>query len=239
MKTKLLTYQNPKTIKGIKLGYLTFILHLAPNTLNSYGKNLCPMATKGCIRGCLNTAGMGGIYKTVQDSRKKKSDYFISDRTNFLNDLYEDIKIAIKIAENKKLIPAFRLNGTSDIQWENIIIKDNKNIFELFPDQMFYDYTKIVNRFDKKLPSNYNLTFSYSLEEDYYKGNVNELTKKVLNMGYNVAVIFYKNIPETFLGYTVINGDETDLRFIDKGIIVGLNAKGRAQTDKTGFVVRL
>jgi len=53
----------------------------------------------------------------------------------------------------------------------------------------------------------------------------------------NVAAVFHK-VPETYLGRPVINGDETDLRFLDpKGVIVGLKAKGKAKKDTTGFVV--
>jgi len=55
----------------------------------------------------------------------------------------------------------------------------------------------------------------------------------------NVAVVFRNKIlPETYLGYKVINGDKTDLRFLDeKGVIVGLYAKGKATKDTTGFVI--
>ena len=39
-------------------------------------------------------------------------------------------------------------------------------------------------------------------------------------------------------GFEVVNGDETDLRFLDKkGVVVGLIEKGMAKKDETGFVV--
>ena len=42
---------------------------------------------------------------------------------------------------------------------------------------------------------------------------------------------------ETWKGFEVVNGDETDLRFLDKkGVVVGLIEKGRAKKDETGFV---
>ena len=65
-----------------------------------------------------------------------------------------------------------------------------------------------------------------------------------LNNGINVAVVFEKELPKKYLGFEVINGDETDLRFLDKkgkngkGVIVGLKAKGKAKKDTSGFVVR-
>ena len=56
--------------------------------------------------------------------------------------------------------------------------------------------------------------------------------------GMNVAVVFRKELPATYLGRKVINGDETDLRFLDeKNVIVGLKAKGKAKKDTSGFVV--
>ncbi len=83
-----------------------------------------------------------------------------------------------------------------------------------FSDVQFYDYTKIVKTFDRVLPANYHLTFSRS------ESNQAEVLKVLANGG-NVAVVF-NNLPETYLGYKVISGDETDLRFLDeKNVIVG------------------
>lgn len=239
MKFDLLNVNNAKTIKGEKKGYRTFILYMSPYKGNSKGFNLCPMATKGCIESCLNTAGMGK-FSSVQNGRLKRANLFVENREYFLNKLVFEIETAIKWAEMDSMIPVFRLNGTSDIQWENIKVKDNKNIFELFPNVSFYDYTKIANRFDKKLPSNYHLTFSFSSEVDYYSGRIEVLTKKILDSGNNVAVIFRKQLPETFLGYKVIDGDADDLRFTnEKRVIIGVKAKGNAKKDNTGFVIDL
>jgi hypothetical protein len=53
-----------------------------------------------------------------------------------------------------------------------------------------------------------------------------------------VAVVF-DNLPETFKGFRVENGDLSDLRFMDnKNVIIGLKAKGKAKKDFSGFVVR-
>jgi hypothetical protein len=44
--------------------------------------------------------------------------------------------------------------------------------------------------------------------------------------------------PQHLYGLPVVNGDEHDLRFLDaKGVVVGLNAKGGAKYDTSGFVV--
>lgn len=237
MKFQLLNVKNAKTIKGEKKGFRTYILYLASHTNNDYGKNLCPMATKGCSKGCLVTAGFGR-FESVVKGRIKKSNWFISNRKTFLERLVMEIEMAITDAKENNLIPVFRLNGTSDIQWENIKIYHNKNVFELFPDIIFYDYTKIVNRFNKTLPANYNLTFSYSAEEDYYSGRINGITESLLKMGINVSVVFRNKLPKTFLGFPVVDGDVDDLRFTNnKGVIIGLHAKGKAKKDTTGFVI--
>jgi hypothetical protein len=61
----------------------------------------------------------------------------------------------------------------------------------------------------------------------------------MLSQGFNVAALF-DSLPETFLGFPVIDGTEHDLRFMDpKGVIVGLVPKGKAKTDDTGFVISL
>jgi hypothetical protein len=101
-----------------------------------------------------------------------------------------------------------------------------------FPDLQWYDYTKIPNR--RNLPPNYHLTFSLS------ESNA-DLAQKVLATGMSVAVVFdSKKFPATFWNTTVVNGDTSDLRFLDpKGVIVGLSAKGPAKKDTTGFVQRI
>jgi hypothetical protein len=224
---KLFTTGNPKLMKGEKKGYLSFVLHLAPADVSGY--NTCPKATAGCKKACLNTAGRGGIFKkgettnVIQQARIRKTKDFFENREQFLQDLRKDITLAIKQAEKKGLTPAFRLNGTSDISWEKY------GIIEEFPNVQFYDYTKVRNRKVSHL-KNYHLTFSKA------DGNDSDV-EKVVSQGMNVAAVFTK-VPETYLGRKVINGDETDLRFLDeKNVIVGLKAKGKAKKDTTGFVV--
>ena len=239
LSTKLLTRGNPKTLKGEKQGYLTYLLHLSP--AESSGYQVCPMATKGCISGCLNTAGRGGIFKKgettniIQQARIKRTRYFFEHRGEFMEQLHKEITNAIKYAKFKGLIPVFRLNGTSDIAWEKIRVGSNttervyRNIFAAFPDIQFYDYSKILGR---KLPKNYHLTFSKA-ESNY--GDVMQAIKQHLN----IAVVFSSKIlPATYLGLKVVNGDESDLRFLDRAkSIVGLYAKGKAKRDTSGFVV--
>ena len=217
-----------KMRKSAKSGiYLPYILHLAPASESGY--NVCPMATIGCRKGCLNTSGMGR-YSNVQRARISRTKEFFENRTKFFEQLRNEIAKAERkaIREGKQL--TMRLNGTSDLQWEVYKIYDGKNIFELFPDVIFYDYTKIANRKVAGIP-NYSLTFSHA---ESNMGN----TLKALRNGMNIAVVFRKELPKTWADIPVIDGDVDDLRFLDPaGVVVGLRAKGKAKYDDTGFVV--
>ena len=234
---KLLSTANPKIQKGTKLGYLSFILHLAPSDLS--GKNTCPKATAGCKAACLNTAGRGGMFKKgentnmIQKARIRKTVQFFFDRDQFMLDLAYDIQKAVAFAKKQGLTPVIRLNGTSDIAWEKyeVPVFCTKNIFELFPTVQFYDYTKVLGRKVADIP-NYHLTFSKA------DGNDSDVAKAIAQ-GYNIAAVF-DEMPAEYMGLPVINADETDLRFLDpKGCIAGLKAKGRAKKDYSGFVIRL
>jgi hypothetical protein len=227
---KLLSTANPKIQKGTKLGYLSFILHLAPATLS--GRETCPKRTAGCTAACLNTAGRGGMFKKgettnmIQKARIRKTEYFFNDRAGFMADLVSDINKAIKFAAKQGLTPVFRLNGTSDLSWEKYEAALGKNIFELFDYVQFYDYTKVLGRKVKHL-KNYHLTFSKA------DGNDADVAEALLQ-GMSVVAV-YDEIPAG-----VPSADETDLRFLDpKGIMLGLKAKGKAKKDYSGFVIRL
>ena len=238
---KLLSTGNPKILKGIKQGYNTYILHLAPADLSGF--NTCPKATAGCKAACLNTAGRGGMFKKgestnmIQEARIRKTAFFFEERAGFMEWLVADIKLAIKQSAKKGLIPVFRLNGTSDLSWEKYeVIRDGKlyrNIFTAFPDVQFYDYTKVLGRKISDF-KNYHLTFSAA------DGNDADVMKAI-QQDYNVATVFGIKktlpMPESYNGLPVFNGDESDLRFLDpKGVVVGLYAKGKAKKDTSGFV---
>ena len=225
---KLLTVNNAKTVKGENLGWVTGILHLAPAKVSGY--QVCPNSTAGCRAACLNTAGRG-TWHSIQDARIRKTKWLFEDREGFIEQLHKDIETLKRTAANRNMRPAVRLNGTSDIPWE---IKEFGAVPQAHPDIQFYGYTKNPWRvISKKRPENYYLIFS--------RTSKNEATcLKILEKGHNVAVVFTTVVPGTqYLGHTVINGDEHDLRFIDDSpCIVGLKAKGKARKTKSKFVVR-
>ena len=224
---KLLNAGNNKTIKGEKLGWRTYGLHLAPHTLA--GKNVCAHASAGCAAACLNTAGRG-IMHSVQEARIRKTKWFYENRKAFLLQLIKEIKSGEKSARRAQMNPCFRLNLTSDLPWHQLSV-----ILE-YPELLFYDYTKDKKRMlrylDGKLPPNYYLTYSRSEETE------DEEIHDLCNKGGNVAVVFRDYLPATWQGIEVIDGDINDLRFLDeRGKIVGLKAKGLAKKDETGFVL--
>jgi hypothetical protein len=225
-----------KTIKGLKLGFLTGILYLAPyKTISLY--NTCSMASvAGCDIACLYSAGRGA-YSNVQNARINKTNWFYQDKQGFILQLIKNIKTLINKAYKQGLTPLIRLNGTSDIKWENIDFdyqgKHYNNIMELFSDIQFYDYTKIINR--DNIPANYDLTFSYSGKPEFIK-----YVNQAINKGMRIAVVFKDkhNLPDYFMDLSVVNGDNSDIRHIDPhGVIVALYAKGKAKKDNSGFVV--
>lgn len=241
MKNKMIlsTSADAKTIKGQVHGYLTGILYLAPSDIS--GVQLCPFAKlAGCEVACLYTAGRGA-FSNVQLARINKAKLFNHDRDEFMMHLVYSIRKVIKDALKQGLIPVIRLNGTSDIQFEKIPVEVDgvryENIMQAFPTVQFYDYTKIPTRSD--IPANYDLTFSYSgvdtFQPVWNKALKNDELKRF-------AVVFSNRdrMPAQFAEMPVVDGDSTDLRFLDKSnVIVGLYAKGKAKKDDTGFVVQV
>lgn len=226
----ILGESSTKTVKGEKLGYLTGIVYLTPN------KKLCPFSVlAGCLEGCLYSSGRGA-FNSVQMARKEKTRFFNEQRQAFLLSLAADVWALARKAHKLGLIPLVRPNGTSDIAYENLIVHNGKNIFQLFPEVQFYDYTKHPSRnLQGKVPGNYDLTFSFS-----------QVTPKGISIkgltnpnNARTAVVFMRkeDIPTSFRGWDVVDGDDTDVRHIEpKNVVVALYAKGKAKQDTSGFV---
>ena len=216
--------------KGEKYGYKTAILHLAPYTLS--GKNVCPKASKECAAACLNTSGRGQM-GSVQKARLNKTNLFWKDRKKFLEDLSHEIGVLKKRAASQGFKFAVRLNGTSDLAWYKLKMANGSTVIDSHPDVQFYDYTKIPTRKIEGI-DNYHLTWSYSEANQKYAEYFDTIK-------YNIAVVFNtKVLPIFWKGKEVIDGDESDLRFLDKqNVVVGLKAKGKAKQDMSGFVIHL
>ena len=220
---------NAKTKKN---AIKTYILYLAPSNLS--GINICPYASPGCIKACLNTAGHGQ-FNSVQLARLNKTLIFKENRPKFYIQLAEELLKIHDKAIKQNIEIAIRLNGTSDIDHLNELIRHTGIDFldSFYSNLKFYDYTKNINIVKKYLNTNYKITFSRSEINDY-------LVEEVLAMGGNVAVVFKNDLPESYAWHKVINGDESDLRYYDpKNVIIGLKAKGKAKKDLSGFVINI
>ena len=132
---------NAKTVKGQKKGYRTAIMYLAPSNVSGAG-NTCTSASKGCRNSCLYLSGRGRM-NPIQEARINKTKFFFDNPEEFLLQLEKETTAFIKSSDKKNLIPCERLNGTSDVKWEELLFDDGLNIFQKFPELQFYDYTDL------------------------------------------------------------------------------------------------
>jgi len=221
---RFLLSTSAKTKKCIVVRVLTRVLYLTPGVF-------CPFADS-CLFSCLgHTSGrmhMADCYR----SRDQRTALYLEYNELFIKRLHAEIALHEAEASRHGLIPAVRLNGTSDLPWE----RRHPDLFSQAADTQFFDYTKIPLRMKRFLrrewPANYHLTFSV--------GDANhEQVKQVLELGGTAAAVFWPELPSRWWGYPVLDGDEHDARFLDpQGTIVGLRAKGVARVDLAGFVIR-
>ena len=218
-----------KLIKNEKVSEnYTYVIYLSP--ANQSGYNVCPFSTPECRLGCLATSGRAKIERwanmdVIQKARLIKTKLLFENEEFFMRLMVAEMKAYQKKAKLDGYYFSARLNGTSDIDWETIKI-DGKNIFEIFPEVQFYDYTKSYKKIVDNRVKNYHLTYSYT-------GRNTAKCIKVLRAKKNIAIIFNipKNqaYPKTWNGFKVINGDRTDFRpYEGDGVVVGLKWKNIA-----------
>ena len=229
-------------MKGSKHGYLTAALFMTPHRVEEGGRvtNVCPYEDN-CARDCIAHTGMGTT-PSVRYSRAERRRWFDEDPKGFIERLEHELEAFSTRAYNRDLLPAARLNATSDIRWE----LEAEGLFMDFADIQFYDYTKWpigLKHARRGKPKefrrpirNYYLVRSWSPKMD-----MNEL-RGVLSAGVSVAAPFAplektedKNqIPKEYLGIPVVNGDTHDLIFKHPpGTFIGLRFKGRGGSRPT------
>lgn len=178
------------------------------------GVNGCRYSTPECRKGCVSYAG-NGMYKKVQAARQRKTLFLNSHPDAFLGLLEWELDRVWSLHGKDARV---RLNTFSDLPWESI----HPGLFLDLPKMKFYDYTKWPVR---QVPQNYRLTFSAS------EKTKDQDVLDMLETGRNVAVVFAvgrtKDLPKTYLGHKVIDGDKSDDRYLDRRPrIVGLRTKG-------------
>jgi hypothetical protein len=197
---------NPKTEKS---KVQTYILHLAPD--NTSGVNVCPGAGN-CRKICLHFAGNPVYMTNKQAARIRRTLAFAADKQRFARLIV--CAILSKLNKHSGEPIAIRLNGTSDIAWENVdfnvtpefatfcrtkfgyfLPTGTRNIFEIFNNiranygavVIFYDYTKIKRNWEECARIGYHLTFSF----DGWKNLQNlKICRDALRAGVNVAAAF-------------------------------------------------
>ena len=214
---KILSVSNDaKTIKGEKYGYRTHVLYFAAADTSGY--EVCPWRNAECTKVCLDTAGRGNML-SVKTARIKKTRRYFADKKKFISDLEEEIEITAASAVRAGYIPVYRLDGTSDLGLAQRIAPN-------FPNLQFYDYTK---NFKRKPLANWDITYSYdgfNWDKCEEKLSGLDYTKNVGPVS-RIAMVFKDSLPQTYRGWPVVDGDQSDLRFLDKkSVIVGLKIKG-------------
>ena len=197
---------NPKTEKS---AIQTYILHFAP--ADTSGVNVCAGAGN-CAKICLHFAGNPVYMSAKQAARIRRTLAYVSDPKRFMRLIVCAILDKLNKHEGEEL--AFRLNGTSDIVWENvdfditpefaqfcrikfgrILPLGKRNIFEVFnfmayntgEQVTFYDYTKVKHNWAECKRLGYHLTFSF----DGWDNAANlKIAKSALLAGVNLAAAF-------------------------------------------------
>ncbi len=233
---KLLTSNHKLEKKAAELGYLCLGVSLLPHTVGGkkLGPTRCPGSSKGCRKVCLNWSGRG-MMDAAQKARYERTELWMKEPERFKNQLAHEIYLAQDRARARGLKLAVRLNVFSDIAWESWY----PELFTMFPNVQFYDYTKRIKRLwlDSSFPPNYHLTFSRSEDNDADCANV-------LRAGGVVNVVAESRDAvmewaDFSFRVRLVDGDEHDLTFLHKpGTVSWVRPKGRAGKDKTGFVLR-
>jgi len=247
----IISMSNPKLLKSRGVKVFSGVVHMLPareydrlrvaHNLPALGVNACPFAGM-CKATCLNTAGRGGIpmatyakaasplRNNVEDGRFRRSHAFYTDRVKFLSTLFRDMRTLVRNATEQDMVPALRLNGTSDIDWS----RDYPEVigYAVGLGITLYDYTK------RPVSPGGPVHHTYSV--DVSPARVRRAIA-YMQAGGNAAVVFAtpkgQALPATWQGFPVIDGDLTDARFLDpRGVVVGLHAKGKAKRDRSGFV---
>ena len=235
-----------KIVKGEKKDYNTLVLYLAAADMSGF--NICPQATTDCKDACLVNSGRarmiveGTKINQINWARLKKTWLFFFNREFFMSWLNAEISAAKVLSAEQGKNFAVRLNGTSDLNM-NYFKFNGKSILDIHSDVQFYDYTKMQKQLDNaKMYSNYDVTFSYANTDEH---NNIATAMYALSIGQKIAVVFNLasfggQFPETFFGYDVANGDETDLTFLQDKQVLGLNLKkvSKNQSDNSFIVTK-
>lgn len=200
----------------------TYIMYLQPADKVAI-KTLCTFADKaGCKKPCLISSGQLGM-STGQSAATKRTILMLLRPQSFESAILSEIDKAERKAVKTGLPALFRLNGTSDI--------DFSNIMKQRPNSLFYDYTKEISRVRKNTLKNYDLTFSGSMFSVQSKAAL----RKAVSANYRIAMAFNtKGLKDDDLQLRrdLKSFDTTDLRHLDDNVIGTLKRKGSNKQER-------
>lgn len=258
---KKITWQGyGKTLKEVGIAYLGNVAH-STKMLHSYLHHIstyCIYLSSGdlsgietcnkkysvlCRQNCLMGSGQNKLSRLstssnhgfVDKSRNLKTRLFYANRQVFMRIMLHEIEREMRRADIKGHEFSIRINATSDINPTTFYYIDEvigkKNLFEKLPQVQFYDYTKVPSRLElAKQYKNYDVTWSIDGGEENLRIGLD-----YLKQGGRVAVVFGTDtFPKKWHGYDVINGDESDARYHNGNVVVGLKFKKTANNYKNG-----
>lgn len=226
---------------GEGLGYLTAVVYMEPATgafLPGDGRTLCPFATVDCETTCLGTHAGRMASDSMRAPRLWKAALFLGARGLFMELLRTEVRAHARKAERLGKVAVVRFDGSTDTGTGAELMLLG------IPGLQVYDYTKVPRRAAgaARGPGQYDVTFSRS-------GTNDAECVRVLKEGGRVAVVFDTargaELPATWEGFPVVDGDEHDLCFLrPAGVVLGLRFKAaarRAEAIETAgaFVVRV
>ena len=137
---KTLLSSSHKTEKCLSVDVLARFLYLTPGVF-------CSHATQGCLAACLGHSSGHMQMPTHSLARDRRTALYLQSPQLFLQMLTLELTLLEHNARRLRLQPAARLNGSSDLAWEQL----HPNIFHRFPNIRFFDHTKIPARMDRFL----------------------------------------------------------------------------------------
>lgn len=249
-----------KTLKEVGISYLgnvaqsskmvhsyihhvsTYCIYLSSGDLS--GIETCNKKTSAlCRQNCLMGSGQNMLSRrssgenrgSIDKARNTKTRLFYANRQVFMLLMIHEIEREYCKAKRIGHEFSVRINATTDINpitfyhIDGVIGK--RNLFKMFPQIQFYDYTKVPSRLAlAEQTNNYDITWSIDGSEENLAIGLDYLAK-----GGRVAVVFgTDNFPKKWHGYDVIDGDAYDMRYKDGNVVVGLKFKKTANNFVNG-----
>lgn len=220
-----------KVEHNIGRGMLTSIIYMAAHreSIAYGGRNFCAKATiKGCVPICIGHTA--GHMRTSYDARAWRTLLFLFRPDIWREIISYELELLAGRAHRIGMVPGCRPNGCTDVLYEVIA----PWMFSENPTIQFYDYSKILVRFDRPIPPNYYLVASRS------ENNEQECIALLKAKRANVAIVFRRlelAMKIGWRGFQVVNGDIDDCRPRDRlGVVIGLSPKGGVSTESDFFV---